>query len=84
MLETGTASPFAMFDGQQQAWFEGKSVAMNGLREIMPMEAAIVSRATSKQQLFKICYLTVIAVAMVSWLSAFGWVTVAVAKWLLA
>ncbi len=57
---------------------------MNDLKEIMHMETAIVSRATSEQRLFKICYLTGIAVAMVGWLSAFGWVTVAVAKWLLA
>jgi hypothetical protein len=49
----------------------------------MPAEAAAVSRATSKQRLLTICYLTTIAVAMLGWLSAFGWIAVATAKRLL-
>jgi len=57
---------------------------MNSQTEIMPTNAAVVSRATMKDRLFKVCYLTATAVAMLGWLSAFGWVTVAVAKWLLA
>jgi len=62
---------------------------MNGLTEAMPMEALSTRRAamnstTMKDRLFTVCYLTATAVAMVGWLSAFGWVTVAVAKWLLA
>jgi len=57
---------------------------MNSLTEIMPMEALSTRRATMKDRLFTVCYLTATAVAMVGWLSAFGWVTVAVAKWLLA
>ena len=57
---------------------------MNSLTETMPMEALSAKRATMKDRLFTVCYLTATAVAMVGWLSAFGWVTVAVAKWLLA
>jgi hypothetical protein len=57
---------------------------MNSLTEIMPMETAAVTKATLKQRLFTTCYLAVIAVAMVGWLSAFGWAAVAVANWLLA
>jgi hypothetical protein len=48
----------------------------------MPNNAAVVSTATFKQRLSSICFLTAITVAMVGWLSAFGWVAVAVAKWL--
>jgi hypothetical protein len=50
--------------------------------ELMPNNAAVVSTATFKQRLSSICFLTAITVAMVGWLSAFGWVAVAVAKWL--
>jgi hypothetical protein len=57
---------------------------MNSLTENMPIEATAVSRAPVKDRLFTVCYLTATAVAMLGWLSAFGWVTVAVAKWLLA
>jgi hypothetical protein len=57
---------------------------MNTLKEIMPMEAAVARKATLRERSFRICYLTATAVAMVGWLSAFGWVTVTVTKWLLA
>jgi hypothetical protein len=57
---------------------------MNSLTEIMPMEAAVARKATLRERFFKICYLTAIGVAMVGWLSALGWLTVAVTKWLLA
>jgi hypothetical protein len=57
---------------------------MNRLTEIMAMEAAVVRKATFRERSFRICYLTATAVAMVGWLSAFGWATVAVTKWLLA
>jgi hypothetical protein len=50
--------------------------------ELMPNNAAVVSTATFKQRLSSICFLTAITVAMVGWLSAFGWAAVAVAKWL--
>lgn len=49
----------------------------------MSVEPA-VSKGTPLQRLFNACYLTAIAVAMVGWLSAFGWITVRVAQWLLA
>jgi hypothetical protein len=58
--------------------------AMNSLAEVMAMEAAVVRKATLRERSFRICYLTATAVAMVGWLSAFGWVTVTVTKWLLA
>ena len=57
---------------------------MNRLTGSMPMETAVAAKATPKQRLFNMCYLTAIGLAMVGWLSAFGWATVAVAKWLLA
>jgi hypothetical protein len=57
---------------------------MDSHTELMPNKAAAVSTATVKQRLFRICYLTAITVAMVGWLSAFGWGAVTVAKWLLA
>jgi hypothetical protein len=40
--------------------------------------------ATNRDRLFTACYLAAAAVAMLGWLSAFGWATVVVAKWLLA
>jgi ABC-type enterochelin transport system permease subunit len=57
---------------------------MNSLTENMPVEVIAISRATVKDRLLTVCYLTAISIAMLGWLSAFGWVTVAVAKWLLA
>jgi hypothetical protein len=56
---------------------------MNAVTEAMPVGSA-VSRATSSQRFFEICYLTAITVATVGWVSAFGWAAVRVAKWLLA
>jgi hypothetical protein len=45
-------------------------------------ECAIrMENASFKRKLSSICYLTAITVAMVGWLSAFGWVAVAVANW---
>jgi hypothetical protein len=57
---------------------------MNSLMETLPMEAAAIMTITVKDRLFTVCYLTATAVAMLGWLSAFGWATVVVAKWLLA
>jgi hypothetical protein len=57
---------------------------MNTLTENIPMDATAITKATVKDRLFTACYLAATAVAMIGWLSAFGWVTVAVAKWLLA
>ena len=48
------------------------------------MEATANRRATMKDRLFTACYLAATAVAMIGWLSAFGWVTAAIAKWMLA
>ncbi len=57
---------------------------MNGLTQNMPVEATATGRSTMKDRLFMVCYLTATAVAMLGWLSAFGWATFAAAKWLLA
>jgi hypothetical protein len=47
-------------------------------------EGAKIGKTTWKQRLLTVCFLTAITVSMVGWLSAFGWVTVAVANWLFA
>jgi len=56
---------------------------MNSLAEVMPVQSA-VGRGKILRRVFVIGYLTAVAVAMFGWLSAFGWLTVKVAKWLLA
>jgi hypothetical protein len=56
---------------------------MNSLAEVMPIRPAI-SRGTILKRVFVVGYLTAVAVAMFGWLSAFGWLTVKVAQWLLA
>jgi hypothetical protein len=43
-----------------------------------------VQAPTLKQRLFSIGFLTAVAVAMVGWLGAIGWITFAAAKWLFA
>jgi hypothetical protein len=48
------------------------------------IEAPKAGITTWKRRLLTVSYLSAITVAMVGWLSAFGWVTVAVAKWLWA
>jgi hypothetical protein len=63
------------------SWRE--DVAMNSLTEVTPAVSS-VSRGRLLQGLFKICYLTAVVVSMVGWLSAFGWLTIKVTKWLLA
>ena len=57
---------------------------MTGLSETLTSNEHVVRIATLKQRLFPICYLSAIAGAMVGWLWAIGWITLAVAKWLLA
>jgi hypothetical protein len=52
---------------------------MNNVTEVMPFGSA-VSRGAILRRLFVIGY----GVAMVGWVSAFGWLIVKVAKWLLA
>jgi ABC-type enterochelin transport system permease subunit len=56
---------------------------MNSLTQVMPV-GSTVSKGAILKRLFVIGYLTAVAVAMVGWVSAFGWITVRVAKWLLA
>jgi hypothetical protein len=56
---------------------------MNSLTQLMPV-ASTVSKGAILMRLFVIGYLTAVAVAMIGWVSAFGWITVRVAKWLLA
>jgi hypothetical protein len=41
-------------------------------------------RGTILKRVLVIAYLAAVAVAMFGWVSAFGWLTVQVAKWLLA
>jgi hypothetical protein len=57
---------------------------MQSHTELTSNKAPAVSGAAFKQRLSSICFLTAIVVAMVGWLSAFGWAAVAVAKWLSA
>ena len=57
---------------------------MHGHTEITPFEAVAVGRATLKQRFSVACYLTATAVAMLGWLSAFGWAAATVANWLFA
>jgi hypothetical protein len=56
---------------------------MNSLTEVVHVSSSI-SRGTILKRLFVIGYLTAIAGATIGWLSAFGWLTVRIAKWLLA
>jgi hypothetical protein len=48
------------------------------------IETPKIGTTTWKRRLSIVCYLTAVNIAMVGWLSAFGWLTVAFAKWLLA
>jgi hypothetical protein len=56
---------------------------MNSLTEAMPLASA-VGRGMILKRLFVIGYVATVGVAMIGWVSAFGWLTVRVAKWLLA
>ena len=56
---------------------------MNNVTEVMPLGAR-VSRGVMLRRLFVIGYVAAVGVAMIGWVSAFGWLTVRVAKWLLA
>jgi hypothetical protein len=62
-----------------QSKFTGRTATMNSHID----EGPKIGKTTWKQRLSNVCFLTAITVAMVGWLSAFGWVTAAVAKWLL-
>jgi hypothetical protein len=71
-----------ILEALQHAWFDGSSVAMDSLREILPAESAV--RGSLFEQLFKIGFFTTITVATIGWVSAFGWIIIRVASWLLA
>jgi hypothetical protein len=58
-----------------------QEVTMNSPANIMPIEAEPVRTSTFKQRLSSFCFLTAVTVAMIGWLSAFGWVAVAFANW---
>jgi hypothetical protein len=60
-----------------------RRVAMNAVSEVMPASSP-VSRTPLSQRFFAVCYFTVITVATVGWVSAFGWVAVKVVEWLIA
>ena len=45
---------------------------------------ATIGRGTILKRLFVIGYLTAVAVAMIGWVSAFGWAAVRLASWLMA
>ena len=57
---------------------------MTNLSETLTSSEHAVEAPTLRQRLFPIGFLTAVAVAMVGWLWAIGWVTLAAAKWLLA
>jgi hypothetical protein len=63
-----------------RSWRRGRTI--NSDIEITD-EAPKMGTTPSRWRVVTVCYLITITVAMVGWLSAFGWVTVAVAKWLL-
>jgi hypothetical protein len=56
---------------------------LNDLSQVM-RAGSTASRGTLLQRLFRIFYLIAVAVAMFGWLSAFGWLAVRVARWLMA
>jgi hypothetical protein len=57
-------------------------VSRSSFPELAPA-ASNFSRGALLQRLFKFCYLSLVIVSMVGWLSAFGWLTVKVVKWLM-
>ena len=46
--------------------------------------AFTVGRAAISNRLFVIAYVTAVAVAMFGWVTAFWWITVRLARWLIA
>jgi hypothetical protein len=56
---------------------------MTNLSEARASSEHAVQAPTLTERLFLIGFLTVVAVAMVGWLGAIGWVTFAAARWLL-
>ena len=56
---------------------------MNSVTDVMPISSAVSGR-TVLNNLFVAGYLTAITVSTIGWVSAFGWISVRVMKWLLA
>jgi hypothetical protein len=56
---------------------------MDNVTKVMPLGQTVRKGAISKR-LFVIVYLIAVAVAMFGWVSAFWWLTVRLAKWLMA
>jgi hypothetical protein len=56
---------------------------MSSLTDGTPVNSVAISKATISQRFFQLCYVIAIVVATFGWLSAFGWLTIKVAKWLL-
>jgi hypothetical protein len=56
---------------------------MNSLTEVM-CTSSTTSRRTKLKRVFVIGYLTAITDATVGWVSAFGWITLRLAKWFMA
>ena len=56
---------------------------MNSLTDVLPT-GFTARRGMKLKRLFVISYLTAIAVATIGCVSAFGWITVRVVKWLMA
>jgi hypothetical protein len=56
---------------------------MNSLTEVMP-RVSTTRRGPLLNRVFVMAYLAAIAVATIGWVSAFGWLTVRVAKWIFA
>jgi hypothetical protein len=56
---------------------------MTDLSETVTSSEHALQAATMKQRYFLIGFLTAVAVAMIGWLWAIGWVTFAAAKWLI-
>jgi hypothetical protein len=55
---------------------------MDGLGEVVPAGSAV--RDKIAEQLLKIGFFTTITIATIGWASAFGWIIIRVASWLLA
>jgi hypothetical protein len=56
---------------------------MDGVTETTSVDSA-VSRGELLEPLFKVSFFTVITVATIGWVSAFGWIIVKLAEWMMA
>ncbi len=56
---------------------------MNSISEVLPVRRPAAKLAISPR-IFSLCYLAAITLATIGWLSAFGWITFSIARWLLA